>query len=148
MRTLALVPPDLCSWRLLVVQSEKHRNEEATAIEKDGQVVADRVYYTKQTVGNACGTVGLIHAVANCGDVLGGDVPLGMSPLPCWPCLAPQVWPEHSHTPFAPCTEQSRARFSTTSSHAPRACRLTSVLLRLRRMTLWTRRKLLPRERA
>ena len=39
--------------------------------------MSDNVYYTKQTVGNACGTVGLIHAVANCCDALSGDVPIG-----------------------------------------------------------------------
>lgn len=60
-------------------QSEKHRHEEATQIETEGQVVSDNVYYTKQTVGNACGTVGLIHAVANCSTTLGHDVPIGAS---------------------------------------------------------------------
>ena len=25
----------------------------------------DSVYYTKQTIGNACGTIGLLHCVAN-----------------------------------------------------------------------------------
>lgn len=35
---------------------------------------SDKVYYTKQTVGNACGTVGLIHAAANVSTFTGGDV--------------------------------------------------------------------------
>lgn len=29
------------------------------------QVVSDKVYYMKQTVGNACGTVALLHAAGN-----------------------------------------------------------------------------------
>ena len=47
--------------------SEKHRASEQAAIDAGGQTVAPGLYYTKQTVGNACGTVGLIHAVANSG---------------------------------------------------------------------------------
>ncbi|CAE7608626.1 UCHL1, partial [Symbiodinium sp. KB8] len=30
-----------------------------------------------QTIGNACGTIGLLHAIANVSDLTGGDVPLG-----------------------------------------------------------------------
>ena len=45
--------------------SEKHKAAEQAAIEADGQACSAAVYHTKQTVGNACGTVGLIHAVAN-----------------------------------------------------------------------------------
>lgn len=40
---------------------EAHRNTEA---EKE-QSVDDKVYYMKQTVGNACGTVGILHAIIN-----------------------------------------------------------------------------------
>jgi ubiquitin carboxyl-terminal hydrolase L3 len=29
------------------------------------QDLSKRVYFTKQTVGNACGTVGVIHAIGN-----------------------------------------------------------------------------------
>jgi ubiquitin carboxyl-terminal hydrolase L3 len=45
--------------------SEAHRAEEKSKIEKDGQIVSDSVWYIKQYVGNACGTVGLLHAVLN-----------------------------------------------------------------------------------
>ncbi|KAJ0395317.1 hypothetical protein P43SY_002052 [Pythium insidiosum] len=38
---------------------------EAERIEAKGQVVSPNVYYMKQTVGNACGTVGLLHAIGN-----------------------------------------------------------------------------------
>jgi len=45
--------------------SEKHKGEEAAAVEKNGQVCSSNVYFTKQTIGNACGTVGLVHAILN-----------------------------------------------------------------------------------
>lgn len=49
----------------LTEKSEKHKAEEEERIQKEGQVVSPNVYYMKQTVGNACGTVGLLHAIGN-----------------------------------------------------------------------------------
>lgn len=45
--------------------AEKHRAEEAKRIEEKGQSDSKAVWYTKQTVGNACGTVALLHAILN-----------------------------------------------------------------------------------
>lgn len=45
--------------------SENHRHEENERIAASGQEVSKEVYYMKQTIGNACGTVGLLHAVGN-----------------------------------------------------------------------------------
>jgi ubiquitin carboxyl-terminal hydrolase L3 len=45
--------------------SEAHREEERARIEREGQEVSSNVYYMKQTVGNACGTVGLLHCIGN-----------------------------------------------------------------------------------
>lgn len=45
--------------------TEVHREEERQAIEANGQVVSSDVYYMKQYVGNACGTVGILHAIGN-----------------------------------------------------------------------------------
>jgi ubiquitin carboxyl-terminal hydrolase L3 len=45
--------------------TEAFAKEEAQRIEANGQVVSSNVYYMKQTVGNACGTVGLLHAIGN-----------------------------------------------------------------------------------
>ncbi|KAA0155167.1 hypothetical protein FNF29_01918 [Cafeteria roenbergensis] len=56
--------------------TEAHRAAEKERIAKDGQEVSDKLYYTKQTIGNACGTIGLLHAIANVSDLTGGDVPL------------------------------------------------------------------------
>lgn len=33
--------------------------------ENEGQKISSSVYFIKQTIGNACGTIALIHAVAN-----------------------------------------------------------------------------------
>ncbi|KDE02285.1 hypothetical protein MVLG_07145 [Microbotryum lychnidis-dioicae p1A1 Lamole] len=46
---------------------EKVRREEDVRIEEDGvEQVADIIYF-KQTIANACGTFGLLHALANAG---------------------------------------------------------------------------------
>ncbi|SGY54945.1 BQ5605_C006g03936 [Microbotryum silenes-dioicae] len=46
---------------------EKVRREEDARIEEDGvEQVADIIYF-KQTIANACGTFGLLHALANAG---------------------------------------------------------------------------------
>ena len=39
--------------------------KEEGRIKEEGQEVSPDVYFMKQTIGNACGTIGLIHAVAN-----------------------------------------------------------------------------------
>lgn len=37
-------------------------------VEEKGQTVSDNVFYLKQNVTNACGTIALIHSVANNSD--------------------------------------------------------------------------------
>lgn len=49
----------------LFLQYESFRLEEEAKIKAQGQEVPSEVYFMKQTIGNACGTIGLIHAVAN-----------------------------------------------------------------------------------
>lgn len=41
------------------------KQEEEERLKDQGQQVSPDVYFIKQTIGNACGTIGLIHAVAN-----------------------------------------------------------------------------------
>ncbi|KAF0882831.1 UCHL1 hydrolase, partial [Crocuta crocuta] len=49
----------------------QHENFRKKQIEElKGQEVSPKVYFMKQTIGNSCGTVGLIHAVANNQDKL------------------------------------------------------------------------------
>ncbi|KAL7881778.1 hypothetical protein AOLI_G00086260 [Acnodon oligacanthus] len=65
---LTLVPRPVCALLLLFPVTEKYesfRLEEEAKIKAQGQEVSSEVYFMKQTIGNACGTIGLIHAVAN-----------------------------------------------------------------------------------
>jgi ubiquitin carboxyl-terminal hydrolase L3 len=41
------------------------KNKEREKIEKDGQEVSPNVYFMKQLIENACGTIALIHSIAN-----------------------------------------------------------------------------------
>ncbi len=45
--------------------SEEARQVENAKILEQGQIVSPNCYYMKQTVGNACGTVGLLHCILN-----------------------------------------------------------------------------------
>lgn len=56
--------------------SEKHKDDEDARIKASGQVVAPSLYFTKQIIGNACGTIGILHSVANVSAPTGGMVPL------------------------------------------------------------------------
>ena len=47
--------------------TEARRAEQKEKILKDGQIVSDKVYYMKQTVPNACGTIAILHAIGNLG---------------------------------------------------------------------------------
>lgn len=65
---LSLVPKPVCAVLLLFPITEKYetfRQEEEAEIKVKGQEVSSAVYFMKQSIGNACGTIGLIHAVAN-----------------------------------------------------------------------------------
>ncbi|XP_060682509.1 ubiquitin carboxyl-terminal hydrolase isozyme L3 [Hemiscyllium ocellatum] len=70
---LSLVPRPVCSILLLFPVTEKYeafKQEEEAEINSKGQKVDPQVYFMKQTISNACGTVGLIHALANNRDKL------------------------------------------------------------------------------
>lgn len=61
---------DVFHWFLLLFSSsspqyEAFKQEEEEQLKKEPQQVSPDVYFIKQTIGNACGTIGLIHAVAN-----------------------------------------------------------------------------------
>ncbi|KAJ7281832.1 peptidase C12, ubiquitin carboxyl-terminal hydrolase [Mycena rebaudengoi] len=58
-------------------ESERKRKEEDAKIEKDGQPQLDpTLLWIKQTISNACGTMGLIHAIANSAVTLEPESPL------------------------------------------------------------------------
>ena len=60
-----ILHPGICMGFLQFVAFE---NEEEARIKKEGQVVSPSLFFMKQTIGNACGTVGLLHALGNCTD--------------------------------------------------------------------------------
>jgi len=58
--------------------SEQADAKEEEKITKEGQIVSTKVWFMKQTIGNACGTIGVLHSLANMQDRLGlsSDSPL------------------------------------------------------------------------
>lgn len=65
---LSMVPKPVCAVLLLFPVTEKYeafKQEEEKKLKDERQEVSPDVYFVKQTIGNACGTIGLIHAVAN-----------------------------------------------------------------------------------
>ncbi|KAI9026818.1 hypothetical protein DFJ74DRAFT_604233 [Hyaloraphidium curvatum] len=44
---------------------ESYRKAEDARIAQEGQTEDPELYFTKQTIGNACGTIGLLHALGN-----------------------------------------------------------------------------------
>ncbi|KAL5460563.1 hypothetical protein EMCRGX_G034015 [Ephydatia muelleri] len=63
---LAMVPQPCIAILLLYPVTAKDEEVEG---EKSG-VISPNLYFMKQTVDNACGTIGLIHALGNCQDQL------------------------------------------------------------------------------
>lgn len=41
------------------------KEEQEAALKEKGQEVSPNVYYLKQIISNSCGTVALVHSVAN-----------------------------------------------------------------------------------
>lgn len=65
---LSMVPRPVCAVLLLfpiTETSETFKQQEEDKLKDKPQEVSPDVYFIKQTIGNACGTIGLIHAVAN-----------------------------------------------------------------------------------
>eukprot|EP00037_Helgoeca_nana_P010488 m.92612 g.92612 ORF g.92612 m.92612 type:complete len:230 (+) comp20233_c0_seq1:353-1042(+) len=67
---LVMVPQPCIAVLLLFPMSEAHEAHSAVQkakIEAEGQEVAApaSTFYMTQTIGNACGTIGIIHAIAN-----------------------------------------------------------------------------------
>ncbi|XP_077984649.1 ubiquitin carboxyl-terminal hydrolase isozyme L3-like [Glandiceps talaboti] len=76
---LGMVPSPVAAILLLFPINEKYetfKQKEQEKIEKGGQKVSGDVYFMKQTIGNACGTIGLLHAVFNNTDQIAVDTKL------------------------------------------------------------------------
>lgn len=72
---LAMSPQPVIALVFLFPYSKmlQFREEERSKIEKAPQNISPKVYYMKQLVGNACGTVAMVHCIANNRDQLGID---------------------------------------------------------------------------
>lgn len=69
---LAFVPTPVLAVMLLfpVSAAAKQTAAESVAqVNTDGQVLSDKVWFCKQRITNACGTVGVLHALMNADDV-------------------------------------------------------------------------------
>lgn len=65
---LAMVPHPVLAVLFLypiTPQTEAASQEEVESITKDGQHVSKNVFFIRQTVGNACGTIALLHSLGN-----------------------------------------------------------------------------------
>lgn len=65
---LSWVPRPVIAVLLLFPTSdvyEQHKLQEENTIKEKGQEVTSKVFYMKQNLSNACGTVALVHSVAN-----------------------------------------------------------------------------------
>ncbi|CAD6243170.1 unnamed protein product [Miscanthus lutarioriparius] len=67
---LAMVPQPILAVLFLypltsLDEEEKEESSASTTSTAGGKELSKKVYFTKQTVGNACGTVGVIHAIGN-----------------------------------------------------------------------------------
>lgn len=61
-----MLPQPVVALLLLFPITDRYKAAKALQAETLAhQEVSDRVFYLKQTIGNACGTIGLLHAIAN-----------------------------------------------------------------------------------
>ncbi|XP_028035042.1 ubiquitin carboxyl-terminal hydrolase [Bombyx mandarina] len=71
--TLSWVPRPVLSVMLLFPISdayENHKKTEENEILSKGQEVSGNIFYMKQNISNACGTIALVHSVANNTDII------------------------------------------------------------------------------
>ncbi len=65
---LEMVPRPVIAVLMLfpiTADTEKYSHDEQARLKKDGQIVSPKVKFIKQTIGNACGTIALLHASSN-----------------------------------------------------------------------------------
>lgn len=79
---LAMVAKPVIAVMLLFPITKEYKafkEEQSAKIDAEGQTLSPNLYFTKQTIHNACGTVAIIHALANNKDSLqiDGEKPFG-----------------------------------------------------------------------
>jgi len=65
---LSFLPRPVIALLLLFPVSEnyeRHRREEAELLGRKEQEISSSIFFVKQTISNACGTIGLLHSLAN-----------------------------------------------------------------------------------
>lgn len=70
---LAMVPQPVKALVMLfpiTPETEAAKEAEEVALKASGQTVSENLWFTKQTISNACGTVGMLHAFANNSDIV------------------------------------------------------------------------------
>lgn len=57
-------------------KTEEYKEEQAKLIETEGQTLSSKCFFVKQTadLGNACGTIAILHTFANLSEHTGGDL--------------------------------------------------------------------------
>ena len=68
-----MVPQPVVSVLLLypiTANNEAYRKEQA---QKEEQIIPSDLIFYKQTISNACGTIGLLHSLANSLDTIQGE---------------------------------------------------------------------------
>jgi ubiquitin carboxyl-terminal hydrolase L3 len=68
---LEMVPKPVVGVLMLfpITQDEEDfSHEQQETIKENGQVVSQKAHFIQQTIGNACGTIGLLHSIANAHD--------------------------------------------------------------------------------
>ncbi|EFA02260.2 ubiquitin carboxyl-terminal hydrolase [Tribolium castaneum] len=75
---LAYITKPVLALILLCPNSEqfnKHAEEESVKLKEEGQIITPDLFFVKQSVPNVCGTIALIHSVANNSEKLGIEGP-------------------------------------------------------------------------
>jgi ubiquitin carboxyl-terminal hydrolase L3 len=68
---LEMVPKPVIGVLMLfpiTMDEEDFSQQQQDQITANGQIVSDKVHFIKQTIGNACGTIGLLHSIVNAHD--------------------------------------------------------------------------------
>ncbi|NP_001279720.1 ubiquitin carboxyl-terminal hydrolase isozyme L1 [Callorhinchus milii] len=64
--SLSMVPSPVCALLLLFPLSQQHESFRGTQTsELTGKGIDSKIYFLRQTISNSCGTVGLVHTIAN-----------------------------------------------------------------------------------
>ena len=87
---LQMVPQPVEAVIFLFPITEKFEKRRSLQLSKVQEKVSPNVFFTRQTIGNACGTVGIIHCLANSKNVIVDDGPFKEYLDLCKDCKTPE----------------------------------------------------------